>query len=71
MVKNLSAVWEMLVQALGREDLLEKEMTTHSSIVVWKIPWTEKLGRRQPMGSQRLRAARCACVCTHTHTFKV
>jgi len=37
---------------LGREDLLEKEMATHSSILAWKIPWTEKPGRLQSMGSQ-------------------
>ena len=38
-----------------REDPLEKEMVTHSSILAWRIPWTEKPGRLQPMGSQRLR----------------
>ena len=43
------------VQSLGREDLLEKEMATHSSILAWKIPWTEKPGRLQSMGSQRVR----------------
>ena len=43
------------VQSLGWEDLLEKEMTTHSSILVWKIPWTEEPGGLQPMGSQRVR----------------
>ena len=40
--------------ALGREDPLEKEMVTHSSILAWKIPWTEKPGRLQSMGSQRV-----------------
>ena len=39
---------------LGREDLLEKEMVIHSSILAWKIPWTEKPGRLQAMGSQRV-----------------
>ena len=41
------------VQSLGWEDLLEKEMVSHSSILAWKIPWTEKPGRLQSMGSQR------------------
>ena len=45
MVKNLPAVWESWVPSLGQEDLLEKEMATHSSILVWKIPWTEEPGR--------------------------
>ena len=43
---------ETQVQALGREDPLEKEMATHSSILVWKIPWTEEPGGLQPMGLQ-------------------
>ena len=51
-VKHLPTVWETWVQSLGREDLLEKEMATHSSIVAWKIPWTEKPGSLQSMGSQ-------------------
>jgi len=41
------------VQSLGGEDPLEKEMATHSSIIAWKIPWTEEPGRLQSMGSQR------------------
>ena len=48
MVKNLPANQEMWVQSLGREDPLEKEMATYSSILVWKIPWTE-----EPGGSQK------------------
>ena len=44
MVKRLPAMWEAQVQSLGWEDLLEKEMATHSSILAWKIPWTEKPG---------------------------
>ena len=52
MVKRLPAVWETWVQSLGREDLLEKEMATHSSILAWKIPWTAEPGRLQSMGSQ-------------------
>ena len=43
---------ETQVQTLGREDLLEKEMVTHSSILAWKIPWMEEPGRLQSMGSQ-------------------
>ena len=55
MVKCLSTVWETWVQSLGQKDLLEKEMATHSSILAWKIPWTEEPGRLQSMGSQRVR----------------
>ena len=54
MVKNLSALQETRVQALGREDSLEKEMTTHSSILAWNIPWTEESGGLQSVGSQRV-----------------
>ena len=52
-VKNVPAMWETWVQYLGREDPLEKEMATHSSILAWRIPWTEEPGRLQSMGSQR------------------
>ena len=54
MVKNLSAMPETQVLSLGWEDLLEKEMAIHSSILAWRIPWTEEPGRLQSMGSQRL-----------------
>ena len=54
MVKNLSTMQETQVWSLGREDLLEKEMVTHSSILACKIPWTEKPGSLQSMGSQRV-----------------
>ena len=54
-VKRLPAMWETWVQSLGGEDPLEKEMANHSSILAWKIPWTEKPGRLQTMGSQRVR----------------
>ena len=54
MVKCLPTVWETQVQSLGREDLLEKAMATHSSILAWKIPWMEEAGRLQSMGSQRV-----------------
>ena len=46
---------EMQVPSLGQEDPLEEEMATLSSILAWKIPWTEEPGRLQPMGSQRVR----------------
>ena len=52
MVKNPCAVQEIWVQSLGWEDSLEKVMATHSSILAWKIPWTEKPGGLQSMGSQ-------------------
>ena len=45
---------ETLVQSLGQEDSLEKEMATHSSILAWKIPWMEEPGGLQSMGSQEL-----------------
>ena len=54
MVKNPPAIQEMQVQSLGWEDPLEKQMTTHSSILSWRIPWTEEPGRLQPMGSKRV-----------------
>ena len=54
MVKSLPAVGETRVQSLGWEDPLKKEMTTHSSILTWKIPWMEEPGRLQSMGSQRV-----------------
>ena len=44
MVKKLSAMWEAQVQSLGQEDPLEKELLTHSSILAWRIPWTEEPG---------------------------
>ena len=54
MVKCLPTMRETRVQSLGREDLLKKEMATHSNIRAWKIPWTEDPGRLQSMGSQRV-----------------
>ena len=51
-VKNPSAVQETQVQSLGREDPLEKGMTSLSSILAWKIPWTEEPGGLQSLGSQ-------------------
>ena len=54
MVKNLPAMQETLVQSLDQEDPLEKEMTTHSSILAWEIPWMEEPGELQSLGSQRV-----------------
>ena len=51
-VKNLSAVPTTQVESLGRKDPLEKEMATHSSVLAWRIPWTEEPGRLQSMGFQ-------------------
>ena len=53
-VKRLPTMRETWVQFLGREDPLEKEMTTHSSTIAWKIPWTEEPGRLQSMGLLRV-----------------
>ena len=55
MVKNLLAIQETCVQSLGQEDPLEKGMTTYSSVLAWRIPWTEEPGRLQPLGWQRVR----------------
>ena len=54
-VKNLPAKQETRVQSLAREDAVEKEMATHSSILAWKIPWTEEPGKQQSMGLKRVR----------------
>ena len=55
LVKNLPAVQDTWVRSLGWEDPMEKEMAAHSSIIVWKISWTEEPGELQSMGSQRVR----------------
>ena len=54
-VKHLLAMQETQVQSLSREDPLEKRMTTHSSIIAWRIPWPEEPGGLQSMGWQRVR----------------
>ena len=54
-IKGLPAMQETQVQSLGWEDPLEKEMATHSSILAWRIPWTEEPGKLQSTGSQRVR----------------
>ena len=55
MVTDLFAMQETRVQSLGWEDPLKKEMAAHSSVLAWKIPWTEEPGGLQSMGSQRVR----------------
>ena len=53
-LKRLPAMWETWVRSLGQEDPLEKEMATHSSILAWRIPWTEEPGGLQSTGSQKV-----------------
>ena len=53
-VKNLPAMQQTQVRALGMEDPLEKGTATHSSILAWRIPWTKEPGKLQSMGSQRV-----------------
>ena len=53
-LKHLPAMWKVWIQSLGREDPLEKEMATHSSILAWRIPWMEEPSGLQSMGSQRV-----------------
>ena len=53
MVKNLPALWETWVQFMSQEDPLEKELATHSSILAWRIPWTEEPGGLQSMRPQK------------------
>ena len=55
MAKHLPTMRETQVQSLGQEDLLEKEMATHSSILVWKTPWMEEPGKLQSIRLQRIR----------------
>ena len=56
MVKNLPAVWETWVRSLGWEDPLERGMATHSSILAWRLPWTEEPGGLQSWGGKELDA---------------
>ena len=55
MIKYLPAMQEAWVQSPGWVDPLERRMAAHSSVLAWRIPWTEKSGRLQSMGSQRVR----------------
>ena len=66
MVKTLPAMWETQVGSLAWEDPLEKRMATHSCILAWRIPRTEKPGGLQSVGSQRVGLERL----THTHTHR-
>ena len=67
MVKNLCAMQETRVQSLGQENPLEEGMTIHTSILAWRIPWTEELGGLQPTGSQRKRHNWATNTSTTTH----
>ena len=67
-LKRLPATQEARVQALGQEDLLEEEMETHSSILAWRIPWTEEPGRLQSTGLQRVGHG-WATSLAHAHLF--
>ena len=55
LVMNLPSVWETWVPSLGWENMLEKEMATHSGILAWRIPWTDEPGRLQSMELQRVK----------------
>ena len=69
MVKNPRAMQEIGVQSLGRDDPLEKGLATLSSILAWRIPWTEEPGGLQSMGSQRVgHTEQLTHTHTHTHT---
>ena len=69
MVQRLPAKRETRVRSLGWEDLLEKEMTTHSSILAWRILWTEELGELQSIGSQRVGHDRSDFTLTCKNTY--
>ena len=75
-VKNLPAMWETRVRSLGWKDFLKKGMATQSSILAWRIPWTDKPGWLQSMGhkesdmTKRLTHTH-TCIHTHTHTHRV
>ena len=68
MVKNLPAMWETRVWFLGWEDPPEKGMATHSSVLAWRIPWTEEPGELQSIESQRIGHDWVTNTHTHTHT---
>ena len=74
LVKNsptMQKTQEMQVQSLGQKDPLDKEMATHSSILVWKIPWTEEPGGLQSRCGHKesdMTEHACACMCARTHT---
>ena len=68
-IENLPAVQETWLRSLGRDNLPEKKMAIHSSILAWRIPWTEEPGGLQSMGSRRvgqdLNDLACTHACTH------
>ena len=68
-VKNMPEMWETWIRSLGQEDPLEKGMATHSSILAWRIPGTEKPGGLQSMLSQRDTTKQLTHTHTHTHTL--
>ena len=69
-LKRLPPMWETWVRSLGQEDPLEKEMAIRSSILAWRIPWTEKPGRLQSTGSQRVMTEQLhlhlQCICNRS-----
>ena len=69
MVKSLPAMCETRVRSLGQENPLKKEMATHSSILAWRIPWTEEPGGLQCIGSQRV-GHDCATLLSFTNQQK-
>ena len=72
LVQSLTAMQETRVRFLGREDPLEQEMAMHSSILAWRIPWTEEPGRLQFMGLQESGMTEwCVRAHTHTHTYGI
>ena len=68
-VKNWHAIQELQVRSLGWEDRLEEGMATHSSILSWRIPWTEKPGGLQSMGHKELDTTEQLSEHTHTHIY--
>ena len=68
MIKNLPAMQETWVRSLGQEDPLEKGMATHSSVLAWRIPWTEEPGRLQSVGLQRVRQDYATTTAATSHT---
>ena len=70
MVKNLPPMQETWVRSLGQEDSLEKEMATHSSILPWRIPWTEELGGLQSMGRKESDTTERLHICPQTQDKK-
>ena len=70
-LKHLPAVWETWVQSLGQEDPLEKEMATHSSVLAWRIPWTEEPGGLQSQGGVRGRKESDMTKLLHLHCCQI